>query len=182
MKGNNLRTSLGMAAGGVAGAKVGKDSSERHPLVGGLAGAFVGAVAGLLTADVVNRLRGWAGPSQPRAEVQQQGLPGAEELDFRELRGTLRGAIVVGSFVLALLDMPGIRDLVTRPDDITEEKVRALFEENQEVLFALLERHLRQQYAAMNARWPLPDWPLGLSYDQDGSTLEAALKRKLSAI
>ena len=181
MKANNLRTTLGIAAGGVAGTKVGRDSSESHPLLGALAGAFVGAVTGLFTSDAVNGLRDLAGAAQSRGEVQPDRMPSAEELEFRELRGTLRGGIIVGSLVLALLDTPGVLDAVRRPDHITEDQVRDLFQKNQEVFFALFERHLRQQYAAMNARWPLPDWPLGLSYDQDGSFLEAALKRKLAA-
>lgn len=179
---DNLRKAVGIAAGAVAGTKAGKDNTERHPLLGGLAGAFVGAVGGLFAADAVNALRNLADAAQSRGEVQAQGMPSAEALDFRELRGTLRGTMIVGSLVMAVLEMPGLLDFLRKPDDTTEDQVRDLFQKNQEVFLALFERHLRQQYAAMNARWPLPDWPLGLSYDDDGSHLEAGLKRTLAAL
>ena len=168
---SNLRNLLGITAGSVAGIKVGKDSSEKHPVLGGLAGAFVGGVGGLFSADAVNALRKLADAAHSRGEAQPEREPSAVDLAFQELRGVARGWAMASSYFAALTECPAVWDAVSRSDDITRDQLREPVLNNQSALLALCRRELRQIYGE-----------IGLSYEQDASLFEAMVKCRLASL
>ncbi len=187
MNPEQIRKSLGTAAGGIAGAKIGRDSSKTHPNWGTVGGGFVGAVAGLFSAEIVNALATMAA-SRGTASASASDESSAADSDLAELRGLARGLTLSGCALAALAETPAfweaLYELVAGQKDRTDEEIATLFttllRENKEILYGLFERRVRRQYETIRATSETAGYPLQLPYEDDPQFLENSLESWLN--